>query len=62
MGAAGERNHTADGNQLMTEGNVELVLDYCTEYWNGTEPCRLSSRVRGKTGDGSGRKEDRRLV
>ena len=30
----------------MTEGNVELVLDYCTEYWNGTEPCRLSSRVR----------------
>jgi hypothetical protein len=25
---------------------VELVLDYCTDYWNGTVPCRLTKRVR----------------
>jgi len=30
----------------MTEGHVELVLDYCTHYWNGETPCKLTSKVR----------------
>jgi len=34
--------------QMMTEGNPEVILDFCTSYWNGTEIRRLDEDERKK--------------